>query len=388
MVQGNTTTRTALVQRLAGLDKTPQPADVGRIHEAPQLLRRSGLFATVGEPVLYRIEGSERIGVVLPVVESQHRHSIFGVLGFARDPGRSGPYLTGAIDLGLRNIYGSGRDLALAWRRDARTGSRLAAGYQERFFLGSPFDLSADLSQTVRDSTSTWQTLDLGVSLPVRRNVALDFGGALDRSVYHMGVQGNTLRWRTRLGVRLATLGREDEGQRFGTFELHGEYARRRNDLVVAGVSDHAEVGQTLYGGRFEVGWPVAMRHVFAARGEWHGLETDALPVPESELYEFGGAQTVRGYREGQFRGDRIAFGGLEYRFGHPRGARLYGFVDAGAFTRRLGPVVSPSAFKVGYGAGLRAAVATGLFDLAFGLGDEGHSLSAVKLHVTLLQRF
>ena len=49
----------------------------------------------------------------------------------------------------------------------------------------------------------------------------------------------------------------------------------------------------------------------------------------------FGGAESLRGYREGQFRGDRVVYGGIEYRYGDPRAARVYTFFDAGAFSRR-----------------------------------------------------
>ena len=386
-VSGNTATRTELVERLAGL-RPPQAADAVRIREAPQLLRRSGLFADAGEPVLYRLSGGDRVGVVLRVVESERRNTAFGALGLARDPARDQPYVTGSIDLALRNIYGTGRDLSVAWRRDARLGSRLAVGYRERYVLGSPLDLGLALSQTVRDSTSTWQTLDLATSVRLQRNVALDVGGALDRTVFHLVTPGNALRLRVRIGLRFATLLREEDSARFGTFEVIGEYARRRNDFVVGGTPDRTRVGQTLWGGRFEAGFPLAIRHIVAARGEWHFIESDVLPVPDSELYEFGGAQTLRGFREAQFRGDRVVFGGIEYRYGNPRAARVYAFVDAGAFSRRGEAGWKDKDAMLGTGVGLRAAVATGTLDLAFALGDEERSFGAVKLHVSLLQRF
>ncbi len=40
-----------------------------------------------------------------------------------------------------------------------------------------------------------------------------------------------------------------------------------------------------------------------------------------------------------------------------------------------------------GYGFGLRGVVATGIFDISFGVGEQ-LSFSDVKLHVSLLQRF
>jgi hemolysin activation/secretion protein len=187
-------------------------------------------------------------------------------------------------------------------------------------------------------------------------------------------------------GCASRACGARKTGARFGAVEVHAEWARRRNDLIGTSGEDHERVQQTIWGGRFETGVPLATRHVLAARGEWHVLDGPA-PVPESELYEFGGARTLRGYREAQFRGDRVAFGGVEYRYGNPLGARLYGFVDVGA--NGLRPAVGPAQREVhvGYGVGLRAGLANGIFDLAFGLGEE-RSFADAKVHASLSQRF
>jgi outer membrane protein assembly factor BamA len=386
-VQGNTASRAALVQRLARLG-TPQPADGRRIHDAELLLRRSGLFAAVDTPVLYRPGGgAERVGVLLRVVETQRRHSVFGAVGLARDPRRDGAYLHGSADLALRNIYGTGRDLEVAWQRDALVGSRLEVGYRERFLLGLPLDLDVDLAQAVRDSTYTGQSLGVGVVLPLNRTLALEVGTAVDRSVFHVGQQGNALRLRHRVGLRFETLEREADGRRFGALEVRAEYARRRNDLSGAGLEDRSRVEQTLWGGRFEAGLPLWARHVLAARGEWHVIDSDEAEVPASELYAMGGTRSLRGYREEQFRGDQVAYGGVEYRVGEARAAQLYGFVDGGVLRRRRRDAAREEEAHVGYGLGLRAEVAAGRFDLSFGVGEE-RSLGAVKVHVSFLQRF
>jgi outer membrane protein assembly factor BamA len=366
----------------------PVAADAGRIRDAQYLLQRSGLFAEVAPPVLYRVPAAAGgIGALVRVVEMPRRNNVFGAVGMAQDPLRSHPYITGSIDLMLRNVAGSGRDIGFAWKRDARLGSALAASDRERFFLGSPFDLGVSLSQTVRDSTSTWQTLGLTGSLPVRRNLSVDLGTAYDRTVFHVGLRGNTQRLRVHGGFQLASLLQERDGARFGTFVAHAEYARRRNDLTALGVRDQASIDETIWGGRVEAGVALGARQVLAVRGEWHAVEGVDGPLPVNELFEFGGARSLRGYREAQFSGDRVAFGGLEYRYGNPRGARVYAFLDAGGLWRRLAGGAEEQDGHVGYGMGLRAAVATGALDLAFGVGDEG-GLGAVKLHVSLVQSF
>lgn len=384
-VVGNSASRAEFVERLSGLVRG-RPANLRRIREAPALLRRSGLFADVEDARVYRVQGAD-IGVVLRVVENPRRNTAFGAVGVARDPLRDTPYVTGSIDLAMRNLVGSGRDLDFAWRRDRLTGSRLAVAYRERFLLGGPVDATVRVSQTLRDSTSTGQTVELSGELPVHRSLALEGGGSVDRSVVHLGVTGNTLRWRAHVGLRWESLGREVDGGRFGTFEVRAETARRHNDLRAGPVHDESHVGQTIWGGRFDCGAPVRRRHTLAAHGEWHVLVSDESEVPANELFEFGGARTLRGYREQQFRGDAVAFGGLEYRYGDPRSAQVYVFCDAGAVRRRRADAPRESATHVGSGAGLRAAVATGAMDVSFGMGEE-RSFAAIKVHVSFVQRF
>src|SRR5262245_25008940 len=384
-VRGAEAVRPAFVQRLAGLAGR-NVADVRRIRSAPQLLRRSGLFADVEAPRVYRVQGSD-VGVLLHVTEAQRRNSVFGVVGVARDPIRDRPYVTGAIDLGLKNLFGSGRDLDVAWKRDELTGSRLAVGYRERFLFGGPVDFGLHVSQTELDSTSTWQTLELSGEMQLNRTLALDGGGSLDRSVFHVRTPGNTLRGRAFLGLVWTSLGREEDGGRFGRFQVRGETALRRDELTTLGVPSRSHVHQTIWGGNFECGTPIAPRHEVYARGEWHALVSDEAEIHVSELFEFGGARTLRGYREGQFRAEQVAYGGVEYRYGDPRAAQVYLFTDAGGLRTKRPNLPREASLHVGMGAGLRARVAAGTFDLSFGVGEE-RSLSAVKVHVALSQRF
>jgi outer membrane protein insertion porin family len=385
--EGNSHSRSDLIERLSGLE-AGEPVDVRQVDEAASLLRRSGLFAGVDPPLLYRAGGSTGdVGVLLRVREQERRNTIFGSVGMAQDPTTEAAYVNGAIDLQLRNIYGTGRDLGVAWKRDRLSGSNLALAYRERFLFGWPLGFEGDLRQVVRDSTYTFQTAALGVVLPLGRSLGLEVGTAFDRSVFHVGLSGNALRLRQRIGLVFQSLASETDLRRFGLLEVHAEYARKRNDLVRAGVEDHTRVRQTLWSGRFDVGAPLGARHVVAARGEWFVIDSNEAEVPESELFYFGGARTLRGYREDQFRGDQVAYGGVEYRFGDPRGARLYAFTDAGGLRRKHADGRLDEEFHVGYGLGLRGQVASGIFDLSFGIGEE-RSLAGMKVHVSLLQRF
>jgi outer membrane protein insertion porin family len=103
--------------------------------------------------------------------------------------------------------------------------------------------------------------------------------------------------------------------------------------------------------------------------------------IPLAELFPLGGATTLRGYREGQFRGERLAFTNLEYRFGE--GGWLFLFDDLGAFYRRDGGW----AVKNGTGFGLRSQSPLGVVVLSFGVGER-LSLEGTRIHISLVEKF
>ncbi len=103
--------------------------------------------------------------------------------------------------------------------------------------------------------------------------------------------------------------------------------------------------------------------------------------MPLAETYALGGANTLRGYREAQFRGEKIVWSSVEYRFGE--GGLFFLFDDVGAFETRS----EGWTFKNGLGFGLRADSPVGIVALSFGVGER-LSLAETRLHVSLSERF
>jgi outer membrane protein assembly factor BamA len=103
--------------------------------------------------------------------------------------------------------------------------------------------------------------------------------------------------------------------------------------------------------------------------------------IPLAELFPLGGATTLRGDREGQFRGERIAYATVEYRFGEE--GWLFLFDDVGAFYRGDGGWT----VKNGSGFGLRSQSPLGAVVLSFGVGEK-LSLEGTRIHIALVQKF
>ncbi len=107
--------------------------------------------------------------------------------------------------------------------------------------------------------------------------------------------------------------------------------------------------------------------------------------MPFHELLVLGGARSLRGYREEQFRGTRVALGSVEYRYLLGRRSRAIAFVDAGYWYRDGSNVAKDT--NLGYGIGLRGDTRLGTISIDYGLG-EGDDLLDGKLHVGLIREF
>jgi len=107
-------------------------------------------------------------------------------------------------------------------------------------------------------------------------------------------------------------------------------------------------------------------------------------------MFRFGGAKTLRGYRENQFLGSRVAWTNAEYRFLLGRRSFLFGFLDTGYYNRPAQPeqnLPGEDGVKYGYGFGLRTDTPLGNIGVSFALG-QGDSFSQGKIHIGLINDF
>ena len=105
-----------------------------------------------------------------------------------------------------------------------------------------------------------------------------------------------------------------------------------------------------------------------------------------TDYFWFGGSHTLRGYRENQFRGTRIAWLNMEYRFLMAQNARFFIFNDWGYYSV-LHNTTDRQEILTGYGLGLRFETPLGIMGVDVGLGKKD-SFRNAKIHFGLINRF
>jgi outer membrane protein insertion porin family len=122
----------------------------------------------------------------------------------------------------------------------------------------------------------------------------------------------------------------------------------------------------------------------------FHGKKITSSHLEQSDLYQIGGTNTVRGYRENQFFGSQIVWSNVEYRFLTGRYSSVFGLADAGYFSRPpdvLRSILSQEKFLYGYGIGARIETALGILRISYALG-EGDGFSTGKIHFGIASDF
>jgi outer membrane protein insertion porin family len=376
-VVGNTVTKKYVLERESGVVTGELWSDE-RVASVRPRLERLGIFASVSDPsvTLDPLSGEATIGVR---VEEGTANRVSGVLGYAPSPGKDEGGVSGRLEVSLRNIAGTGRNASAEWARVRSGESRISFSYLEPWILSAPIDIEIAGGQTVRDTLYTTTEADLSVSARMgeRTRVTWSLGG--ERYVPGGAGLSTTTSTRTSMAARFDGTDAPANPTRGGVL----------GGTITYTAKEEADGGKRNRSGTFstegEAYASLRPRHVLAVEARLSGIASTEDDVPFYEELVLGGAGSLRGYREEQFRGTRTALGTLEYRYILGRRSRAIAFVDVGYYYR--GGSDFAKGTKAGYGIGLRADTRLGILSLDYGLG-EGDGLLDGKLHVGLVREF
>nr|CAI78465.1 hypothetical protein [uncultured Latescibacterota bacterium] len=376
VVAGNDVTREQVIAREAGIERGETFSETVLSGVRPRL-ERLAFLSSVEEPVVAvdPQSGEATVGVVVTEGTSNR---VSGVVGFSGGPGAADE-LTGLVDIELANIAGTGRYASAGWRRIRENQTEISFSYTEPWLLGAPVDVGVAGSQSVRDTFYTTTEGDLLVTARVGSRVRLTWsvgaaryvpGSILEstttsaRTAFAAAYDGTDAPWNPTSGTRL--------GARIGYSAKDGASSGRteRSGTVSATAEGFLSAGE---------------RQVVALLAHAEALASSEDEVPYHELLVLGGARSLRGYREEQFRGTRVAMGSVEYRYLLGRRSRAIAFVDAGYWYRGGSNVAKDT--NLGYGIGLRGDTRLGTISIDYGLG-EGDNLLDGKLHAGLVREF
>jgi len=391
-VQGNQLTRAQVITRETRI----RPGEIYRqnqIDKIPRRLLRLGFFQTVDPPELY-LKQNGIAGLLIKVQETR-ANQFDGVIGYIPGTTTKKGYFTGLLDLSLGNLLGTGRKISTHWEKKSRETQEFTFGYWEPWLLNYPVHAGFQFQQLIQDSTYLQRNWEGKIELPLTENLSAftQFGTQSvipdSLGMERLGIPQSTAQFIS-LGFQFDT--RDDLlNPRRGIFYQTSFKFNRKNSSVFQGVAlPAAALGQF---NQQEIWLDLeTYREIFPLQvlsGNLHtrqiSSKEDYIPLPEQ--FRLGGARTLRGYREEQFTGTRVAWLNLEYRYLLSRRARVFVFTDLGYFSRTTQEKNQIEDHKFGFGFGLRIETRLGIMGVDYGLG-EGSGLLGGLIHVGLVNEF
>jgi outer membrane protein insertion porin family len=388
-VEGNKDTKDYVILRELRL-KPGEAYNNEKVQAIKQRLERLRLFSWVSDPELYM---TKRGGGLLIKVQEGNSNTFDGILGYLPKSGDNpGGYFTGFVNVSLRNLFGTGRQLGVRWQTETQQTQEAELHYLEPWVLGSPVTAGIGFLQREQDSTYVRRKIDLNGDLMLSENFTISLLFGQDHIIPSSSLTGALVSrsQTTTVGGAIRYDSRDDPYSPTGGILYRSDYQVGRK--TVSGTSSANPSDQNYFVKKFSLDVEFYLepfsRQVIGTALHAKDLRSDR--IEDADLYQFGGTNTLRGYRENQFRGSSIAWSNLEYRFLLGRRTFVFGFLDTGYYFRPAEELLgeaSSQAFKVGYGVGFRVDTSLGVLGVSYALG-QGDTFSTGKIHFGVVNQF
>lgn len=346
-------------------------------------LNRLNIFSNLNNPQFYFDEDKNGI-LEIEVIEGR-TNSFDGIIGYvpSTNPLEKG-YVTGQVNVSLRNLFGTLRAFSFRWNRLNRFSQDIEIKYLEPWLFGFPLNVHTTFGQLKQDTTYIQRTFAGNFELSLTEY----FGLVLNLTTSSVIPQVNYYV----MGINRSSSFSYGLGLIYDSRD-HPIYTKSgilfKTDLNQIIKKDYLlSESKKFYQQKVNISFSI--HHQFLKNQLiYFSLNTKVINgggIAISDLFRFGGMNSLRGYEEYQFTGSRIFWSNLEYRFLTSYTDYISAFLDYGYYFRDiLNEKISK--FKYGYGIGAGFQTALGLLKINFALG-EGDTFSRGKIHFGIVSGF
>ena len=392
-VSGNTSTKDYVIVRELRIE-TGEEYSQEKVENLPRRLNKLRFFDPVPIPSFYL--DSKNDGILQINVKERNTNNFDGIIGYIppQNENESG-YVTGMVNITLRNIFGTGRAAAINWEKLTRESQELDLKYLEPWLFGYPFNLNAQLFQRIQDSTYVQRIIGGGIEYLATEDISATAFVLVEQVIpttreVPVFTVYNSSSITTGVGLKIDL--RDDPLATLNGFIFENSYSYSKK--TINGPSEYVSEGlqteinlQRITAG-FGAFFEIFPRNVIALKV--NGKELSGPFFEQSDLWRFGGTKTVRGYREEQFLASRIAWTNLEYRLMLSQRTYTFVFFDSGYYLQEPIPeigILGIEDFIFGYGVGIALDTAIGLLGVSFAFAD-GDTFSEGKIHFGIINEF
>ena len=390
-ITGNTKTNETVIVNNARLTKG-EIYSQERIKNIPTLLKRLNFFKSIALPNYYINSKDE--GILQITVEEKNTNMFDGIIGYvpATLKGESG-YLTGFVNIGLRNLFGTGRSAAIRWRQENTLTQELELKYLEPWLFNQPLNLSFQFFQRKQDSSYVRRIIGGNLEFLATENISASLileSESIIPSIEISNIQfSKSSSLNTGIEVKLDY--RDDIFTPQSGLYFFSRYKYRSKSIENTELNTNValnDLNYHYYEFDFGIYYQTFQSQVLALGVHSKAIVGDQFDL--SDLFQFGGTNSVRGFRENQFIGKNIIWSNLEYRFLLSQDSYVFTFYDAGYY--ETDSIISQniskfSDFKNGYGLGISLSTTLGIMRVSYAFA-EGSSISNGLIHFGILNDF
>jgi outer membrane protein insertion porin family len=392
-INGNASTKDYVILRELHI-RSGEEYSQKTIDGIPAKLNKLGFFDPVSKPDYFL--NSKNEGTLRIKVKEKVTNNFDGIVGYVPGTGtdQSG-YLTGLVNVSMRNLFGTGRAVSINWQQYSRSSQDLELKYLEPWLFNYPFNFTADVFQRKQDSTYVQRKFEGAIEYLATENLTAAFTFSTesvipnqsDSLVFTVFNSGSVT---TGANIKVDT--RDDPYSPTGGVLFTTSYSFSRKKIYGPEQFITSDVSTNVNLQRFtldlDLFYELFSRQV-AALGI-HGRELRASFFEVSDLFRLGGTNSLRGYLEDQFLGNRISWSNFEYRLLLTQ--RTFGFLffDTGYYLRSAEPlnnIEKIEGFKLGYGLGFNIETGLGVLKVSFALAN-GDTFSKGKIHFGIVNEF
>ncbi|MBC5775727.1 BamA/TamA family outer membrane protein [Pontibacter sp. KCTC 32443] len=399
-VMGGSKTKPKFLMRYLQLHPG-QPYNQEQIEATQRMLTQLPYIRVTRPPQVRFARDKARVYYFL---EDRQANQIDGVVGFLPDPTRTGNKLliTGEANLNIRNIKGTGKSVALQWRRVNKGSVILNGEYLHPNVFGTPFELGTRFNLLKQDSSFInirprlqlgYYTLKYGkFSVYGEWLNSRILGDASTQSLQNLelgdaqtATYGFNYLWNNLDDFYFPRRGRLIE------FELAGgKKTLLRNPELEKSFYDTLDMKTTQLsvGLRLENFLRISKNSALLTRLEGNTLLNDQIFL--NDMYRLGGLTSIRGFDDYAFYASTYAIGTLEYRLFTGSDSYVLLFYDQGYYQSNL-EKSETSDWPLGLGSGISFSTGAGIFQLVYSVGrseQQPLSLKYSKIHFGLTSKF
>lgn len=392
-ISGNSKTRDYVITRVININ-TGELYDQKKIDNIPNRLNRLRFFEPVEPPEFYFNSRDE--GILKIIIKEKETNNFDGIIGYIPSSTQNEKgFLTGFVNISLRNLFGTGRSAAIKWQQESRSSQELEIRYLEPWLFNLPFNIEAGLYQRKQNSTYVQRNaegrFDYIATQEVTASLILSTQSTIpteraDKTFTVFNSTSNTIGFNLRIDTRDDFYSPTEGIILSNTYKYTSKSIEGPKEFITPLVKTKVNFQ------RLEVDFGYYMeifnKQILATGVHARELKGDDVEI--SDLYLLGGTNTLRGYREKQFAGNRILWSNLEYRYLLTIRSFAFLFLDTGYFLRNADEsrnIPKISDFKYGYGLGFNIETTLGILGVSFALG-KGDSFRDGKIHFGIVNEF